>query len=537
MTISWRTLDWPVSTSGWLIWALLLIAIFVVLKEAVGAPTGVLGVIVAIAGFGVDRHFYIPAAVLLVGVVFLLTSQSRRIHLDLSSVARQAGYVGLGFGIYELGRKITEGDESLAMSNSARVLDFEQRLRLNFEPAWQQFVLRHDDLVSLSTRVYSSLYIPVVLGGLIWFLMASMPHFRILRNALALSAIFSLLTFWLYPVAPPRLLPAANVVDLHDFVGRRHGFVNEFAAVPSLHVGWTVLIGYMFFRTYRKTAWRYLAWVPGLLMLVTVIVTGNHYWFDGAVGVLYSIVPAAILFEWPAMRAWWTRWISPSPHHQPRPMVQSVLANKGALFTTVSLSFLLSWLIVSRYIDPGFTGYWGYMIAQIAGTILAVGWLTQQFEREGGLSWLTHTIIVVVTYADTLGTAAHFYDKYVVYDKITHFGGGLILAATAFEILLALNTRGAIRVSLPRRMLISVAVSVGLGAFWEFYELFGDAIFDTGRHSGGRDTTYDLISDTAGAIAAVLLLAVLEPYRSMGKVEEPERHSEGMSPGRLHEAP
>jgi hypothetical protein len=94
------------------------------------------------------------------------------------------------------------------------------------------------------------------------------------------------------------------------------------------------------------------------------------------------------------------------------------------------------------------------------------------------------------------------------------------MAATAFEILLALNTRGAVHLSLVRRMLLSVGVAIGLGAFWEFYELFGDAIFDTGRHAGSTDTIYDLISDTAGAIAAVLMLAVIEPYRSLNRTDE-----------------
>jgi uncharacterized membrane protein YjdF len=149
----------------------------------------------------------------------------------------------------------------------------------------------------------------------------------------------------------------------------------------------------------------------------------------------------------------------------------------------------------------------------MAGTILAVMWLTQRFAAEGGLSWLTHLIIIVVTYADTLGTAAGFYARYQIYDKITHFGGGAILAAVAYEIALALRLRGAITWDIRRRMIVSVGVALMLGAIWEFYEVFGDAIFDTGRHAGSLDTIYDLISDFSGAVLAVVLLAWLEPNR------------------------
>ena len=62
-------------------------------------------------------------------------------------------------------------------------------------------------------------------------------------------------------------------------------------------------------------------------------------------------------------------------------------------------------------------------------------------------------------------------------------------------------------------MLVAIGVSLGLGAVWEFYEVFGDAIFDTGRHAGSLDTIYDLISDLCGAMFAVVLLAWIEPNR------------------------
>jgi hypothetical protein len=495
------------------VWALILAAVFISLRQAGGAAIGLFGTITAFIGYGVDRHLYIPIGILGAAILYLLTHKLPASERGFGSVARQGLYLGIGFGLYEMGRKYTEGDAASALSNSARVLDFERRLRLNFEPDLQHFVLHSHHAVTLFARIYSSLYLPVVLFGLVWFLLADRAVFRVLRNALAVSAALGLLTWWLFPVAPPRLTPDSGVVDFHLLLGREHRFMNDFAAVPSLHVGWTLLVGFIFFRTYRRFSICWLAWIPGALMFITVMVTGNPYWFDGAIGMLYTLVPATLLLDMPRLRGWWSRWLYlPSAARQPG-MLQSTVRHPWALLDVAALGALLICMVVGALLDPGFTDYWGYMVAQMVCTAAAVMWLTQRFASEGGLSWLTHVIIVVVTYADTFGTAAGMYDRYTVYDKITHFGGGAILAATAYEIILALRLRGAMSWSLHARMFIAIAVSVTLGAVWEFYEVFGDAIFDTGRHAGSLDTVYDLVSDLSGAVVAIVLLAHLEPGR------------------------
>jgi uncharacterized membrane protein YjdF len=506
-------LTWPHSVAGWLVWAATMIAIVVAYRRRGGTSFALLAMATAIAGYGIDGRFYIPLTVLAAGVIMFAASSLEAAPLGFREIVREGLLVALGFGLYEMGRKLAEGEPSVATSNSLRILDFERRLRLNFEPDLQRAVLPHEDLVRLITRLYSSLYLPVVIFGLVWFLGTDRGAFRVLRNTLAISAAMGVLTFWLFPVAPPRLVPAAGVVDFHVVLGREHNFVNDYAAVPSFHVGWTMLIGFMFFRVYRHHRLRWLAWIPGCAMLFTVMVTGNHYWFDGAVGALYCLVPAALLLEWSRIRAWWNRWMAPPQGTHLPGMVESTVRQTWALLDVAAIGTLLTFVFVGGLLEPGFTDYWGYMVAQMTGTILAVMWLTQRFSAEGGLSWLTHVIIVAVTYADTLGTAAGFYDRYQIYDKITHFGGGAILAAVAYEITLALRLRGAITWEIRRRMIVSIGVALTLGAIWEFYEVFGDAIFETGRHAGSLDTIYDLISDLFGAILAVVLLAWLEPNR------------------------
>jgi hypothetical protein len=522
------TLHWPETTGEWEIWIVLLLAGFVVLRHAAGWPAALVGGATAAASFTIDNQIHIPAAILLAGLMLLVTGRPAR-PLPAGVALREAAIVTLGFALYEVGRLLTAGEAGVATANSARVLDLERRLRSNIEPDLQRFVMGHELLASWVTRVYSMYYLPVVIGALIWFLVADRATYRVMRNALALSALLSLLTFWLYPVAPPRLLPEAGTVSLHVARGGSHSFVNEFAAVPSLHVGWTMLVSYLLFQTGRGRL-RWLAWIPGGVMYLTVMATGHHYWFDGAIGTLYALAPAALLAGLPALSRWWARWMYPPPLPQRPSLFASVSGNQWALLDIVALAGLLASLLVGQLISPGFTDYWGYIVAQVAATILAVCWLSQRFWLEGGFSWLTHLVIVVVTYGDTFGTALGFYDRFHVYDKVTHFGGGAILAAVAYEIILALHRRGAVAWGVHRRMVVAVIISLACGSIWEIYELFGDTIFDTGRHNGATDTTYDLISDLAGAALTVTLLARLHPTLAPAPLPgtahagEPARH-------------
>jgi hypothetical protein len=311
------------------------------------------------------------------------------------------------------------------------------------------------------------------------------------------------ITIALYPVAPPRLFPAIGVIDTHDLLGRRHGFINEFAAVPSLHVGWTITAGYALCRSWRGHVWRYLAYIPGLVMAVTVVMTGNHYWFDGVVGVSFTLIPAIILSgradaiaakhgvhrisAWAAARA-------------------AIAQSPAAQFSVWSLGLLLAYLIIREPLTPGFTHYWGYQVAQLAATIAAIAFLTTKLSAEGGLSWPTNLIVVAVTYADTFGTAGHFYDRFATYDKITHFGGGAALAAASYDILRAMYIRGRIDWAPSTRLIVATTLPVALGVSWEIYEYLGDSVFNTGRNAGELDTTYDIISDTTGALLTCVLM-------------------------------
>ncbi len=513
MTLQWRVLDLPSATTEWLAWAVLLLVVFVVLRTAAGVPVAVAGAITVVVSYGTDVFVAVSLALILVGLGLTRTNQDKKTLHNAGVVLRQAIFVLSSLILFEVGRSAVIGDAELAISNSRRVLELEQRLGMNFEPALQRLVLRSDLLIDAVNAIYSTLFVPVILASLFWLFVTNVRSYCALRNALVVSALLAVVTFWLYPVASPSLVPGARVLDVPGSSGVTVGTANALAAVPSLHVGWLFLVGYVLYTRSRDVHWRSVFWVPGVLIWIAVTAIGHNYWADGVFGILVTLVPVLVLVHWDEIKHWWTTWMSPNDVRVHESMFASVLANPWAIFSAGAIALLLAFLVIAQLMNPGFTSYWGYMVFQMAATLFLVGWLSQQFRDEGGLSPLTHVFVVVMAYADTLGTAADFYDKYQIFDKITHFLGGLLLAATAYEILYALKARGALSLSRPQRMCLAFAVSLSFGSLWEFYELWGDALFDTGRHAGAKDTIYDLISDTAGSIVAVLLLAILEPFR------------------------
>jgi hypothetical protein len=98
------------------------------------------------------------------------------------------------------------------------------------------------------------------------------------------------------------------------------------------------------------------------------------------------------------------------------------------------------------------------------------------------------------------------YDRFISYDKFTHFFGCAAVASAMGDLLINMSRRGTIDWSPSKLLIVAVGLAVGAGMVWEIYEFVGDHLLDTGRHNGRVDTTYDLISDSIGAIVAACFL-------------------------------
>ena len=171
----------------------------------------------------------------------------------------------------------------------------ERVLHLPSETALQRPFLSHPLLVQACNLYYDILHFPLLGACLIWLYARHRESYPRIRTTVALFTGASLL-IQLIPVAPPRLLP----IDRH---GRHRGAygqsvyswnggfdADEFSAMPSVHVGWALIVAIAVI-TVSRSRWRWLAAAYPVLTLLVVVVTANHFWLDGiAAGLLVALV-------------------------------------------------------------------------------------------------------------------------------------------------------------------------------------------------------------------------------------------------------
>jgi hypothetical protein len=412
---------------------------------------------------------------------------------------------GGGFLLYELGRVATRDGQTEAFRNTGHVMALQRALHLPDETAVQRFVLNHDTLLRMTNRTYSFMFLSTVIGFLVWLYLNNLPVYRRVRNALGLATMVSLGIFALFPMAPPRLVPASNLIDSHARVGAHHGFVNQFAAMPSLHIGWLSLVGWGMWISLRRVRGLMLGIAPASLMMLSVVATGNHFWLDGMVGA--SLCLGALVVTRPygfAVEGWATL----PPVRVPRRLTVTAMIEQRERVRNalVLLCGLLLFTVVGRIMDPVFTRYWGYLAGQVVLLAAAVIVIECHCRRGPLLSAWTYGIISIAMTVDVLGTAGHLYDRFTFYDKIVHFMGTAAVTAVAHDIFMyhRWGSRWARTYALG---MIAMTIGIVVGVVWEVYEAFGDVVFATARSGGVTDTTYDILFDSIGAITATLILS------------------------------
>jgi hypothetical protein len=220
---------------------------------------------------------------------------SRRIHI--AEAVRELMIFGLAYLVYFGVRAITERDPATAMQHASDVMSLERSLGIAWEHAVQDGIVGSRFLVDVANGVYMYGHWPVIIVAGVLLYRHRRPRYYQLRNVCLLSGLVGLVIFALYPVAPPRLtdLPLVDTVTAHAEGYRQlvpRALVNQYAAMPSFHAGWNVLLGIVVFRATRNPLLRLLAVAGPAAMVVAVVATANHYVIDVVAGV--SIVLAGL---------------------------------------------------------------------------------------------------------------------------------------------------------------------------------------------------------------------------------------------------
>ena len=218
--------------------------------------------------------------------------------LRRAEALRELGIFLLAYLVYFGVRAVTEGTTATAMHNAMDLIRLERQLGIDWEWAVQDAVVGSRLLIDAANAVYMYGHWPViVITGVLLFRHRRRHYYR-LRNACLLSGLVGLVIFTLFPVAPPRLtdLPLVDTVTQQAEGYRQivpRALVNQYAAMPSFHAGWNVLLGIVVFRATRSWALRALAIAGPLAMALAVLATANHFVVDVVAGV--AIVLAGLL--------------------------------------------------------------------------------------------------------------------------------------------------------------------------------------------------------------------------------------------------
>lgn len=478
-----------------------------------GAGLGALIAACQVSSFLLIGHVAVPAAVAL---AMLLAANRRGVTVRARDFASQFLLLWLGLVAYQVGRIATRSEPTAAYENGRAIIEFEKRVGLYFEPEIQQSVMQAGPITRLVNDVYSFGFLAAVVGSLVYLFCCDRRNFRLLRDSLGISALLAVATIASFPAAPPRLLSESGLADTVIAAGRSHNFTNEFAAVPSLHVGWMALTGWVLARSIGGR-WRWpIAVIPGVSMGTVVVATGNHFWVDALVGTAISVGPAVIL-------AWSTSWTTTRVRRlvqEWRPLVLTALSTTKTRVSVVGMLGLLTYLVMGQVVAPGFTAFWGYLVFQMAATLVLLLVFEVVFAREGGVSWTTLVVAISCGYLDVFGTSGDLYAKIDEYDKITHFMGVAALTSGTYDILRGLHLRGLGPSTVQDRLMASVAFGTAVGVAWEVYEFLGDRVFHSTRVQGRWDTANDLLSDFLGAVTVVFMLAWAERQRGVEPAPE-----------------
>ncbi|MEU8843764.1 phosphatase PAP2 family protein [Streptomyces roseus] len=193
------------------------------------------------------------------------------------------------FAVYKAGRMLSTDRTDEAFRNAGRIWDAERALHLPGEGAIQRLLLHGDGdaLVHTANTYYAAVHFPATALFLIWLYVRRPGHYLWARRVLAVLTGAALVLHLTFPLAPPRMLGAARLVDTAQVYGpsvyraapTTDTMANQFAAMPSLHFGWALMLALGMIAATRSR-WRVLWLLHPLVTLIVVVGTANHYWLD-----------------------------------------------------------------------------------------------------------------------------------------------------------------------------------------------------------------------------------------------------------------
>jgi len=215
----------------------------------------------------------------------------------LDAIRQLALFAG-AYYLYRIVRGIVDGQASLAFENARNLVDAERALGLFFEPGLQAWAEGQQWILTFANWMYVNSHFVITTTFLIWLYIARNHAYYFVRNMFMVAMGLALVGYVAYPTAPPRFMPEWGFSDsVAEFVGETadqsaNVLYNPFAAVPSMHVAFALMIAIPAIILVKHRVLKVLWGLYPLVVTFVVMVTANHFWLDAALGAVVAAVSA-----------------------------------------------------------------------------------------------------------------------------------------------------------------------------------------------------------------------------------------------------
>jgi hypothetical protein len=227
--------------------------------------------------------------------------QARVLPHGWLDVVRQIVLFGAAYLGYSLVRGLVEGKASAAFQHARDLIQAERTLHLFVEPSVQAWASGSHVLMDFSSWLYVNAQTSITLAALVYLYVRHNGSFYFVRNMFAIAMLIALVGYAVFPTAPPRFLPEWGFIDsVSDLTGMHvshnsasmTALFNPYAAVPSMHVAFALMIGWPLASLSRTPVGRVLWRLYPLLIAFVIVATANHFILDALLGALTAGVSA-----------------------------------------------------------------------------------------------------------------------------------------------------------------------------------------------------------------------------------------------------
>jgi membrane-associated phospholipid phosphatase len=218
--------------------------------------------------------------------------------------------------LYETVRGVAESNQAIPFENARSIVSAEKTLHIFFEQGLQDWAMNHRFIIDFANFMYVNSHFVITTTALVWLYLRHNDRFYFVRNMFVVAMGLALVGYLLLPTAPPRFFPELGFVDtIAYYVNVKHDsglvtlFFNPYAAVPSMHVAFSLLIAVPAMLIVKHKVSKVLWALYPLVVTFVVVVTGNHWVMDALAGALVAttaaLVSARVLSRaWPKAWAW-----------------------------------------------------------------------------------------------------------------------------------------------------------------------------------------------------------------------------------------